>query len=53
MENEIKPIRYDVKDGQTGRVVASFKDARKATNYVDRKDEEYGAVRFVRVAVWA
>lgn len=48
-----KPIRYDVIDGQTGKVVAHFKDGPMASRYCDRMDKEYGAVRFSRRAVWA
>ena len=40
-------IRYEVIDGQTKFVVGSFKSRARATGNADRRDNEYGAYRFI------
>lgn len=47
-----KPIRYDVTDTHTGKIVASFKSGTRASSYIDRHDMAYGAYRYARRAVW-
>lgn len=47
------PIRYDIKDSQTGRIVASAKTRDAAHRSADRRDAAYGAVRYIVLPVWA
>ena len=44
--------RYEVVDVQTQRVAATYKNRDKAYDYADRRDNTYGAVRFVVKPVW-
>lgn len=46
-------IRYDILDNKTGLVIASRKTRSAATKFADRKDLEYGAVRYIVSPVWA
>ena len=39
-------MTYQVIDTKTGDTVKTFADSRKAHRYADRKDLEYGAVRY-------
>jgi hypothetical protein len=47
-ENAMKPngARYEIVDHRTGRVVAHAKTLRGACRACDRRDAEYGAVRY-------
>ena len=45
--------RYDIIDIQTGSVVASRKKRLDATRLADKKDLEYGAVRYVVKPIWS
>lgn len=45
--------RYDVVDCQTRKAIGSFKNRARARAMADRKDMEYGAVRYVVRPVWA
>lgn len=49
----MQPIRYDVIDSHTGKVVASFKSLARAIGYVNRKDNEYGGYRYSRRPVYS
>lgn len=44
--------RYDVVDSRTSEVVASYQNRNRAYNYADRRDNAYGAVRYVVRPVW-
>jgi hypothetical protein len=44
--------RYEVVDNQTSQVVGSYKSRDRAYSYADRKDNAYGAVRYVVRPVW-
>jgi hypothetical protein len=44
--------RYEVTDVQTQKVVAAYTNRDRAYNYADRRDNEYGAVRYVVRPVW-
>lgn len=44
--------RYDVVDVQTKKVAGSFKSRDRAYTFADRKDNAYGAVRYVVQPVW-
>lgn len=44
---------YNVIDAKTQMIVRSFKSRDKATDFADRKDFEYGAVRYTVHPVWA
>lgn len=45
--------RYDIIDSQTKQVVGSFKSRNRATSFADRKDLQYGAVRYIVKPIWA
>lgn len=47
------PVRYDLIDSQTSKVVDSFKTRDRAYRAADRKDAAYGAVRYIVRPVWA
>jgi hypothetical protein len=38
---------YNVIDLQTGKTICSFSEAKAARRYRDKKDLEYGAIRYV------
>lgn len=46
--------KYQVVDVQSGRVVGEYaaKSVNRARSFADRKDREYGAVRYVVRPVW-
>jgi hypothetical protein len=44
--------RYEVTDVQTCKVVATYKNRDQAYRYADRRDNEYGAVRYAVRPVW-
>lgn len=46
-------VRYDIIDSQSKKVIASRKTRTAATNFADRKDLEYGAVRYLVKAIWS
>jgi hypothetical protein len=48
-----KPIRYDIIDKQTGKVVGSAKTLARANASVDRRDNAYGAYRYRAHPVYA
>lgn len=48
----MRTSRYDVIDVQTQKVVGSFKNSHRAHRFADRKDMEYGAVRYVVKPIW-
>lgn len=48
-----KPIRYDLIDSQTGRILKSYTSRSVATRAADLRDLAYGAVRFIVQPVWA
>ena len=48
-----KPIRYDIIDTQTRRIVGQAKTRAAANRSVDRRDNQYGAYRYRAVAVYA
>lgn len=41
-------VTYDIVDSQTGRVVGSYTNKTRARNEVDKRDNEYGGVRYRR-----
>lgn len=41
-------VTYDVVDSQTGKVVGSYTNKTRARNEVDKRDNEYGGVRYRR-----
>lgn len=45
--------KYEVIDTQTKRVVGTFKNRNRARNMADRKDNEYGAYRYIVRPVYA
>lgn len=45
--------RYDIIDIQTGTVIASRKKRLDATRLADKKDQEYGAVRYIVKPIWS
>lgn len=47
-----KPIRYDIYDRHTGKVVGTAKTRKAASASVDRRDNAYGAYRFQAQAVY-
>lgn len=47
-----KPSRYEVTDSRTGDVVGTFQSRNRATNFADKKDAAFGAVRYVVRPVW-
>ncbi len=51
-ESRQKPVRYDIKDARTGRVVKSVKNRDLAYRIADRLDAEWGAVRYAVHPVW-
>lgn len=53
MQTADRPARYDVTDAQTGKVVKTYRTRNPAQDYADRRDHEYGAVRYVVRPVWA
>ena len=48
-----KPIRYDIIDTHTGRIVGQAKTRSGASRSVDKRDNQYGAYRYRAVAVYA
>jgi len=46
-------VRYDIIDIKTKLVIASRKTRSAATKFADRKDLEYGAVRYIVQPIWA
>lgn len=46
------PIRYDIVDRQTGRVVATAKTRAAANRSVDKRDNAYGAYRYMANPVY-
>ena len=44
--------RYEVVDVQSDKVVANYRNRDQAYRYADRRDSQYGAVRFVVRPVW-
>lgn len=48
-----KPIRYEIVDKQTGRVVATAKTRAGADRAVDRRDNAYGAYRYSVRTIWS
>lgn len=44
--------RYDVVDVQAAKVVASYRNRDRAYRYADRRDNDYGAVRYAVRPVW-
>lgn len=55
MSTEMKAVAYEVVDNQTRKVVGTFKPANRvrARRMADRKDMEYGAIRYIVRPVWA
>lgn len=53
MSTEMRAVAYEVVDHHTRKVVGCFKSLVRATRMVDRKDNEYGAVRYSIRPVWA
>lgn len=49
---EQKPIRYDIIDKQSGKVVGTAKTRAGATRSADRRDNQYGAYRYSVRAVY-
>lgn len=49
----MQPIRYDIRDNKTGRIVGTAKTRAGATASVNRRDNAYGGYRFVAVPVYA
>ncbi len=47
------PIRFDIIDRQTGRVVGTAKTRKAATAAVNKRDNAYGGYRYSAQAVWA
>lgn len=47
-----KPHGYHVIDRQTGKRVGRFKNAARASSFVDKKDNDYGAYRYSRRPVY-
>lgn len=52
MSNQFRPIQYKLRDSHTGQVVKSYANRDAATRAADRKDAQYGAVRFIVEPVW-
>ncbi len=48
----MSPIRFDIIDRQTRKIVGTAKTRAGANRSVDRRDNEYGAYRFEARAVW-
>lgn len=48
-----KPIRYDIIDSRTGKIVTTAKTRQGATKAVDNRDSAYGACRYSARAIWA
>lgn len=55
MSTEMRAVAYEVVDHHTRKVVGTYKPAnrRRAYHMADRKDNEYGAVRYSVRPVWA
>ncbi len=51
--NEPVIVRYDLIDGHTGQVLASYKHRAAANNRRDKLDNEYGAYRYKVRAIWS
>lgn len=47
-----KPVRYDLIDRQTGRVIATYQSRVKATRRADRLDLAHGAIRYQVKPIW-
>lgn len=47
------PIRFDIVDRHTGRIVGKARTRAGATRSIDRRDNAYGACRYHAVAVYA
>ena len=45
--------RYEVIDNRTNIVVGSYKNRDAAYRFADRKDQAFGAVRFIVKPIWA
>lgn len=46
-------VRYDIIDIQTKRVVGTAKTSSGALRSADKRDNAYGAVRFIVKAIWS
>ena len=47
------PIRYDIVDQRTGKVVGTAKNRASASRSVDRKDLAFGACRYTARPIYA
>lgn len=47
-----KPIRHDVYDKKSGKVVGSFKNLSRATAFLNKKDNEHGGYRYTRKPIY-
>lgn len=47
-----RPLRYDIIDSHTNRVVGTAKTSANAHNRADRMDNNYGAVRYTVKTIW-
>jgi hypothetical protein len=48
-----KPIRFDIIDRQTGKIVSTALTRAGANRAVDRRDNQYGAYRYMAKAVYS
>lgn len=47
-----KPIRYDIYDRHTGKIVGTAKTRKAASASVDRRDNAYGGYRFTAQPIY-
>lgn len=49
---DMKPIRYEIVDTQTGNIVGGGVNGKRTSTRAEKLNQDYGATRYTRKAIW-